>query len=52
MQERICKDNTEDLEVIEVVSFVNGSSSADGYQSRGGRESEVVALCVDCTSGP
>jgi hypothetical protein len=31
MQERIPKDNREDLEVIEVVSLVNGSGSADGY---------------------
>jgi hypothetical protein len=49
MQERMPKDNREDLEEVEIVSFVNGSSSERWLpQSRGGRESEVVALCVDC----
>jgi hypothetical protein len=53
MQERMPREMTEDLEVIEVVSLVSGSSLSRWLpQSRGGRESEMVALCVDCTGGP
>jgi hypothetical protein len=51
MQERNSKDNTEDLEEIEVVSLVNGSSSADGYHRVVVEEKAKWSPCVWIAAG-
>jgi len=51
MQERISKDDTEDLEEIEEVSFVNGSSSADGYHRVVVEEKAKWSPCVWIAAG-
>ena len=46
MQERMPKDNREDLEEVEIVSFVNGSSSEDGYHRVVVEEEAKSSPCV------
>jgi hypothetical protein len=52
MQERMPKDNREDLEEVEIVSFVNGSSSEDGYHRVVVEEKAKWSPCVWIASGP
>jgi hypothetical protein len=51
MQERTPNDNTEDLEVTEVVSLVNGSSSKDGYHRVVVEEKAKWSPCVWIAAG-
>lgn len=51
MPERILKDKTEDLEEIEDVSFVNGSSSGDGYHRVVVEEKAKWSPCVWIAAG-
>ena len=46
MQERMLGDNTEDLDEIEIVSLVDGSSSGDGYDRVVVEEKAKWSPCV------